>query len=148
MQQPNWTEEELRVGSVLFADIVGSTNIVDSHDAETAHSIIAPTIETAGQCVARFGGRVNRITGDGIMAMFGAPDGHAEHAFAACAAALDMQARLKEGAGRVRLRVGVHSGEFLLHSIRAAGMDVLDAAGVTVHLAARLQQAAEPGETL
>ena len=136
---------ELRVGSVLFADIVGSTGIVGAHDAETAHDIIMQAIDIAAGSVIRFGGRVNRITGDGIMALFGAPEGLAEHALGACAAALDMQGRLA-AAGPARLRVGIASGEFLLHPLRAAGLAAFDATGTTPHLAARLQQAAAPGE--
>jgi class 3 adenylate cyclase len=141
-------DAELRIGSLLFADIVDSTALVGRHDAETAHDLISTAIEIAAQCVARFGGRVNRITGDGVMAMFGAPDGLADHALAACAAALDMQARLRATPGAVALRVGVHSGEFLLHALHAAGLAALDATGAAVHLAARLQQMAAPGEAL
>ncbi|MBX9752104.1 MAG: AAA family ATPase [Roseococcus sp.] len=141
-------DAELRIGSLLFADIVDSTALVGRHDAETAHDLISTALEIAGQCVARFGGRVNRITGDGVMAMFGAPDGLADHALAACAAALDLQARLGAIPGAVSLRVGVHSGEFLLHALHAAGLAALDATGAAVHLAARLQQAAGPGEAL
>ncbi len=141
-------EEELRIGSLLFADIVNSTGFVSAHDEETAHDIIATAIQVAAECVARFGGKVNRITGDGIMAMFGAPDGLAEHALAACAAALDMQARLRAMPDSVALRIGVHSGEFLIHPLHAAGLAALDATGSAVHIAARLQQAAAPGEAL
>ncbi|MEI6162379.1 MAG: AAA family ATPase, partial [Roseococcus sp.] len=142
------TEEELRIGSLLFADIVNSTGFVSAHDEEAAHDIIATAIQVAADCVIRFGGRVNRITGDGIMAMFGAPDGLAEHALAACAAALDMQARLRAMPEAVTLRIGVHSGEFLIHPLHAAGLAALDATGSAVHIAARLQQAAAPGEAL
>ena len=141
-------DAELRIGSLLFADIVDSSGLVGRHDAETAHELISAALELAGQCVARFGGRVNRITGDGVMAMFGAPDGLADHALAACAAALDIQARLRAIPGAVALRIGVHTGEFLLHALHAAGLAALDATGEAVHLAARLQQAAGPGEAL
>jgi class 3 adenylate cyclase len=141
-------DAELRIGSLLFADIVDSSALVGQNDAETAHELISTALEVAGQCVARFGGRVNRITGDGVMAMFGAPDGLADHALAACAAALDIQARLRAIPDAVSLRIGVHSGEFLLHALHAAGLAALDATGAAVHLAARLQQAAAPGEAL
>ena len=141
-------EEELRVGSILFADIVDSSGIIHDHDQESAHTIIGGAIEAAAGSVIRFGGRVNRITGDGIMAMFGAPDGLADHALAACAAALDMLAHVKAIPGSLHLRVGVDSGEFLIHALQAAGLSALDATGRTVHLAARLQQAAGPGEAL
>jgi class 3 adenylate cyclase/tetratricopeptide (TPR) repeat protein len=137
-------DEELRFGTLLFADIAGSTGIVAGMDDESARDTIGATIETAAACIAEFGGRVNRITGDGIMAMFGAPDGLAEHALAACAAAIELHARVR----RIALRIGIHTGEFMMHPLRAAGISALDASGVAVHFAARVQQAAEPGETL
>lgn len=127
---------------------MGSTRLVEAHDDETAHDIIGKVIEIAAGCVTRFGGRVNRITGDGLMALFGAPNGLAEHALAACSAALDMHAELALARPEVQLRVGVHTGEFLIHPLRAGGMEALDATGGAVHLAARLQQNAAPGETL
>jgi class 3 adenylate cyclase len=137
-------DEELRFGTLMFVDIAGSTGLVATLDDESARDTIGGTVEAAAACIAEFGGRVNRISGDGVMAMFGAPDGLAEHALAACGAAIELHGRVP----RVALRIGIHTGDFMMHPLRAAGITALDASGISVHFAARVQQAAEPGETL
>ena len=95
----------------------------------------------------RYGGTVNRVTGDGLMAMFGAPFTDEEHALGACCAALEMHAALARSEFEIPLRVGIHSGEIVVHQLRIGTVHTLDAAGEAVHLAARLQQDAPSGST-
>jgi class 3 adenylate cyclase/tetratricopeptide (TPR) repeat protein len=134
--------------AVLFADIAGSTPMIDGQDPEAAHALLRPALDLIAACVRRYGGTVNRVTGDGVMALFGAPSAMEDHVLAACCAAVAMQAELPATAPGVALRVGLHAGEVMVHAVRADGAAGLDAAGDAVHLAARLQQAADPGKTL
>ncbi|MCC7284332.1 MAG: AAA family ATPase [Acetobacteraceae bacterium] len=134
--------------AVLFADIAGSTSLIEGQDPETAHALLRPALDLVAACVRRFGGTVNRVTGDGVMALFGAPSAMEDHVLAACCAAVAMQAELPDAAPGIGLRVGLHAGEVLVHALHADGASGLDAAGDAVHLAARLQQAAEPGKIL
>jgi class 3 adenylate cyclase len=134
--------------AVLFADIVGSTSLIEGRDPEDAERLLRPARELAAACVRRYGGTVNRVTGDGIMALFGAPAALEDHVLAACCAAVAMHADLPATAPGIGLRVGIHAGEVMIHPVRADGAAGLDAAGDAVHLAARLQQAAAPDTTL
>src|SRR5262249_3038702 len=108
------------------------------------------------EAVHRYEGTVNQVMGDGIMALFGAPLAHEDHAVRACYAALRMQdtvTRYGEGARRdhgvtIRIRVGLNSGEVV---VRAIGSDLrmdYSAVGQTTHLAARMEQLADPGSIL
>jgi class 3 adenylate cyclase len=108
------------------------------------------------EAVHRYEGTVNQVMGDGIMALFGAPLAHEDHAARACYAALQMQESVKgyaEGVRRqegitVRIRVGLNSGEVV---VRAIGSDLhmdYTAVGQTTHLAARMEQLADPGTVL
>jgi len=142
------TEGARKSVAVLFADIAGSTGMIDGLDPETAHAMLRPALELIAACVRRYGGTVNRVTGDGVMALFGAPSAMEDHVLAACCAAVAMQAELPAAAPGIDLRVGLHAGEVMIHGVRADGAAGLDAAGDAVHLAARLQQAAEPGTVL
>jgi class 3 adenylate cyclase len=142
------TEGARKSVALLFADIAGSTPLIDGKDPETAHDLLTPALDLIAACVRRYGGTVNRVTGDGVMALFGAPSAMEDHVLAACCAAVAMQAELPAAAPGIALRVGIHAGEVMIHAVRAGGASGLDAAGDAVHLAARLQQAAEPGKTL
>lgn len=148
-------EGERKQITVLFADIRGSLELIENTDPEEAHSIIGPAIEAMMDAVHRYEGTVNKVLGDGVMALFGAPIAHEDHAVRACYAALAMQTgitRLNEEVRRrfgveVQLRVGLHSGEVI---VRAIGNDLTvdyDAIGMTTHLAARMEQLATPGTT-
>ncbi len=108
------------------------------------------------EAVHRYEGTVNQVMGDGIMALFGAPVAHEDHAVRACYAALRMQESVKryaEGIRRehgltIRIRVGLNSGEVV---VRAIGSDLrmdYTAVGQTTHLAARMEQLADPGSIL
>ncbi len=149
-------EGERKQVTVLFADLKGSMELMADRDPEEAGRILDPVLERMMEAVHRYEGTVNQVMGDGIMAIFGAPVAHEEHAIRACYAALRMQEtvqRYAEEARRthgmtVRIRVGLNSGEVV---VRAIGSDLhmdYTAVGQTTHLAARMEQLADPGSTL
>ncbi len=139
--------DERKNATILFADIVGSTAMVATRDPEAALDILRPALGLLSEAVQRYGGTVNRVTGDGLMALFGAPFTDEEHALGACCAALEMHASLARSEFDIPLRVGIHSGEIVVHQLRIGTVHTLDAAGEAVHLAARLQQDAPSGST-
>jgi len=139
--------------TVLFADLKGSMELLADRDPEEARKLLDPVLERMIEAVHRYEGTVNQVMGDGIMALFGAPLAHEDHAVRACYAALDLQAaigRLAEEARRtfgveLQVRVGLNSGEVV---VRAIGNDLhmdYTAVGQTTHLAARMEQLATPG---
>src|SRR5262252_9411275 len=111
-------EGERKHVTVLFADLKGSMELLADRDPEEARKILDPVLERMMEAVHRFEGTVNQVMGDGIMALFGAPLAHEDHAIRACYAALQMQdsiRRYAEGVRRVegipiRIRVGLNSG--------------------------------------
>src|SRR5688572_8552289 len=146
-------EGERKQVTVLFADLKGSMELLADRDPEEARKLLDPVLEHMMEAVHRYEGTVNQVMGDGIMALFGAPLAHEDHALRACYAALDMQQQVKryaEGARHVhgvnvQIRVGLHSGEVV---VRAIGSDLhmdYTAVGQTTHLAARMEQLATPG---
>lgn len=140
-------QDERKNATILFADIVSSTSLVSRSDPEVALDILRPALSLVSEAVQRYGGTVNRVTGDGLMALFGAPFSDEEHALGACCAALEMHTALARSGLGVELRVGVNSGEIVVHPLRVGNLETVDAAGGAVHLAARLQQAASAGST-
>jgi len=140
-------QDERKNATILFADIVGSTSLVSRSDPEVALDILRPALNLLSEAVQRYGGTVNRVTGDGLMALFGAPFSDEEHALGACCAALEMHTALGRSGLGVELRVGVNSGEIVVHPLRVGNLETVDAAGEAVHFAARLQQAAAAGST-
>jgi class 3 adenylate cyclase/tetratricopeptide (TPR) repeat protein len=149
-------EGERKQVTVLFADLKGSMELLADRDPEEARKILDPVLEHMMEAVHRFEGTVNQVMGDGIMALFGAPLAHEDHAVRACYAALRMQESVKryaEGVFRshgvqVQIRVGLNSGEVV---VRAIGSDLhmdYTAVGQSTHLAARMEQLAQPGAIL
>jgi class 3 adenylate cyclase len=149
-------EGERKQVTVLFADLKGSMELLADRDPEEARKILDPVLELMMEAVHRYEGTVNQVMGDGIMALFGAPLAHEDHAVRACYAALRMQELVKqysEDARRahglnVQIRVGLNSGEVV---VRAIGSDLhmdYTAVGQTTHLAARMEQLASPGTIL
>jgi class 3 adenylate cyclase/tetratricopeptide (TPR) repeat protein len=145
-------EGERKQVTVLFADLKGSTELMVDRDPEQARKLLDPVLDHMIEAVHRFEGMVNQVMGDGIMALFGAPLAHEDHAVRACYAALRMQESVKryaEGVRRVegvpiRIRVGLNSGEVV---VRAIGSDLhmdYTAVGQTTHIAARMEQLAAP----
>ncbi|HSX80939.1 MAG TPA: adenylate/guanylate cyclase domain-containing protein, partial [Candidatus Saccharimonadia bacterium] len=112
-------EGERKQVTVLFADIKGSTELIQGLDPEQARAILDPVLRAMMEAVHRYEGTVNQVLGDGIMALFGAPIAHEDHAARACYAALAMQDTMRRAADEVRrahgltvqLRVGLNSGE-------------------------------------
>jgi class 3 adenylate cyclase/tetratricopeptide (TPR) repeat protein len=139
-------EGERKQVTVLFADVVGSTQLIEGMDPELAAARLSPALQAMMTAVHRYEGTVNKVQGDGIMALFGAPLAHEDHALRACLAALAMlQATQRPLAGDLGIRVGLHSGEVVVRSIgNDLSMDY-DAIGPTVHLAGRMEQMAAPG---
>jgi class 3 adenylate cyclase/tetratricopeptide (TPR) repeat protein len=146
-------EGERKQVTVLFADMKGSTELIADRDPEEARKLLDPILEHMMEAVHRYEGTVNQVMGDGIMALFGAPLAHEDHAVRACYAALWMQESVKTYADEVRrshaavvkIRVGLNSGEVV---VRAIGSDLhmdYTAVGQTTHLAARMEQLADPG---
>jgi len=103
--------------TVLFADLKGSMELLADRDPEEARKILDPVIEQMMEAVHRYEGTVNQVMGDEIMALFGAPLAHKDHAVRACYAALRMQESVKKYADEVRrshaavvkIRVGLHN---------------------------------------
>src|SRR5215813_5251256 len=146
-------EGERKQVTVLFADLKGSMELLADRDPEEARKILDAVLERMMDAVHRFEGTVNQVMGDGIMALFGAPVAHEDHAVRACYAALRMQDSVKEYAkearhahgASVQIRVGLNSGDVI---VRAVGSDLrmdYTAVGQTTHLAARMEQLADPG---
>jgi class 3 adenylate cyclase/tetratricopeptide (TPR) repeat protein len=146
-------EGERKQVTVLFADIKGSMELIQGTDPEDSRRILDPTVEAMMKAVHRYEGTVNKVLGDGIMALFGAPIAHEDHAVRACYAALAMQNAVGEMSEQVRrrfgvevqVRTGIHSGEVV---VRTIGNDLTmdyDAIGMTTHLASRMEQLALPG---
>jgi class 3 adenylate cyclase/tetratricopeptide (TPR) repeat protein len=149
-------EGERKQVTVLFADLKGSMELLADRDPEEARRLLDPVLERLMTAVHRYEGTVNQVMGDGIMALFGAPLAHEDHAVRACYAALHMQETIGQYAEELRrqqgldvqIRVGLHSGEVV---VRAIGSDLhmdYTAVGQTTHLAARLEQLARPGTSL
>ena len=95
-------EGERKQVTILFADLKGSMELLEDRDPEEARMILDPVLEHMVEAVHRFEGFVNQVMGDGIMALFGAPLAHEDHAIRACYAALRMQDSVKRYAGDVR----------------------------------------------
>jgi class 3 adenylate cyclase/tetratricopeptide (TPR) repeat protein len=153
------TEEVLRVLSisggerkhltVVFADISNSTSLIDDTDPEDAMRRMQPAIDAMRHAVETYEGIVNKVQGDGVMALFGAPVPHEDHAVRACAAALAIQASVARlGDPELKVRVGIHTGEMVVQAVANSLYHTYDVAGSGAHLAARMEQMAEPGEIL
>jgi class 3 adenylate cyclase/tetratricopeptide (TPR) repeat protein len=146
-------EGERKQVTVLFADLKGSLEWIAESDPEEARNIIDPVIAKMIESVHRYEGTVNQVLGDGIMALFGAPLAHEDHAVRACYAALAMQSAMKRYNDEVRrahgvelqIRVGLNSGEVLVRTIDNDLSLEYSAVGLTTHLAARMEQLATPG---
>src|SRR5262245_48443315 len=146
-------EGERKQVTVLFADIKGSTELIQDLDPEAAQQLLDPALHHMMDAVHRFEGTVNQVLGDGIMALFGAPLAHEDHALRACYAALAMQTAMRAYTEEVRrrrglelrMRVGLNAGDVV---VRAIGNDLYmdySAVGETTVLAARMEQTALPG---
>jgi len=146
-------EGERKQVTVLFADLKGSMELLADRDPEEARKMLDPVLERMMEAVHHYEGTVNQVMGDGIMALFGAPLAHEDHAVRGCYAALRMQEAIRRyseetrrSAGiEVRIRVGLNSGEVVVRSIGSDLRMDYTAVGQTTHLAARMEQLASPG---
>ena len=149
-------EGERKQVTVLFADLKGSLELIADRDPEEARQLLDPVLEHLMAAVHRYEGTVNQVMGDGIMALFGAPVAHEDHAVRACYAALAIQAAMRRYGEEVRRthglvvqsRVGLNSGDVVVRAISNDLHMDYSAIGQTTHLAARMEQLATPGSIL
>src|SRR5215813_14192989 len=134
-----------KIATVLFADLKGSTQAISAVDAESAVLRIKPMINVMATAVREQGGTVIEVRGDGILSGFGALDSLEDHPLAACRAALAIRQAAKGGTpSSLPVRIGIHTGEVIV-TPGEAGNSLM---GAAVHLASRLEQAAEPNTIL
>jgi class 3 adenylate cyclase/tetratricopeptide (TPR) repeat protein len=144
------TREVRKTVTVLFADVTGSTALGEQLDPESLRRVLARYFETASGCLERHGGTVEKFIGDAVMAVFGVPTVHEDDALRALRAASDLRGSLVTLNGELerdygvslQLRTGVNTGEVV------TGTEERLATGDAVNVAARLEQAAQPGEIL
>jgi len=154
--QPGQLEGERKFLTVLFADLKGSMELVADRDPEEARTLLDPVLEHMCEAVEQYGGTVSQVMGDGIMALFGAPLAAEDHAVRAARAALTMQDLVRHYGEEIQrthgvpiqIRVGLNSGEAVLRLSEHGLHTSYTAIGVTVHLAARMEQLAKPGSIL
>jgi class 3 adenylate cyclase/tetratricopeptide (TPR) repeat protein len=131
---------------MLFADLVGSTALAASDDPEQTRVLLDRFYDAMAEEIAATGGTIEKFAGDAVMAVFGVPIAHEDHAERALHAALAMRARLQQLFGkRLQLRIGVNTGEVVAGAPRVGSSFV---SGDAVNVAARLEQGAAPGEIL
>ncbi len=156
LQSKSALEGERKQVTVLFADVKGSMELAEQLDPEEWSQIMNRFFRILSEGVERFEGFVDKFTGDGIMALFGAPIAHEDHAQRACYAALHLTTELRRYADEIRLahglgfsvRMGLNSGEVVVGKIGDDLRMDYTAQGHTVGLAARMEQMADPGKAL
>lgn len=135
-------EGERKHLTVLIADISGSTAFIDQLNAEEADRRLGEIMSAMREAVARFEGTVNKLQGDGIMALFGAPIPQEDHAVRACCAALAIIENVRKIDGAPPIRIGINTGEVVVRALLTDVSTQYDAMGRTVHIAARLEHEA------
>ena len=151
MNEASQDEAERKQVTVLFADVSGSMDLAEQEDPEEWRKIMQRFFSLLAESVTRFEGTVDKFTGDGIMAIFGAPVAHEDHAKRACYAALQMLDDVASYAAELRrekglnfsTRIGINSGEVVAGAIGAGSYTAI---GHTVGLAQRMEALAEPGK--
>ncbi len=142
--------DERRVATVLFADLVGFTRLSETADPEQIKNIVDQCFERLAAEVVSYGGQVDKVIGDALVAIFGAPVAHEDDAERAVRAGLRMQERLDQLCGEtgleLRMRIGINTGEVLVGALRAGGD--YTAMGDVVNTASRLQTIASPGQVV
>lgn len=152
---PRGAEGEHKQVTVLFTDVVGSMKLAAAMDAERLRELMNEVFNCSAEVVQRYGGTVDKFTGDGLMALFGAPIALEDHALRACIAALEIQSIADEIAATVRLRdrvdlqlrVGLNSGDVIVGEI-GSGPGRYTAVGHPVGMAQRMEAGARPGQVL
>jgi class 3 adenylate cyclase/tetratricopeptide (TPR) repeat protein len=142
--------DERRIVTVLFGDLVGFTTLSESRDPEQVKNLVDTCFQRLVVDIAAFGGQVDKIVGDAILALFGAPTAHEDDAERAVRAALQMQHTLdawsQDTEAELRMRIGINTGEVLVGALRAGGD--YTAMGDVVNTAQRLQTVAQPGQVV
>ncbi len=157
MEARGATDGERKTITALFADLKGSTALIEGLDPEEARAIIDPALQLMMDAVHRYEGYVAQALGDGIFALFGAPIAHEDHPQRALYAALRMQEEMRrysdalreKGRAPLLMRVGVNTGEVVVRSIRKEDLHTdYVPVGHSTNLAARMEQLAAPGSIL
>ena len=149
-------EGERKLVTVLFADVADFTAMSEKLDPEEVHQIMDGCFKILMDEIHKYEGTINQFTGDGVMALFGAPVAHEDHAQRACHAALSIQKALEDYSEKVkkhtgaefRMRIGLNSGPVIVGSIGDDLRMDYTAVGDTTNLASRMESAAKPGSTL
>ncbi|KKK97492.1 hypothetical protein LCGC14_2652220, partial [marine sediment metagenome] len=149
-------EGERKLVTVLFADVASYTALADKLDPEEVHQIMDGAFKILMDEIHRFEGTINQFTGDGVMALFGAPMAHEDHAQRACHAALSIQKAIveygtkveKESGVEFKMRIGLNSGPVIVGSIGDDLRMDYTAVGDTTNLASRIENMARPGTSL
>jgi class 3 adenylate cyclase/tetratricopeptide (TPR) repeat protein len=143
---PHPDQSERKLATIIFADLVGSTELGGSQDPERTRALLDRFYDAMAAEIDTAGGTVEKFAGDAVMAVFGAPLSLEDHAERALHAALAMQRRLRELFGEaLALRIGVNTGEVVVGKAREGSAFVT---GDAVNVAARLEQGADPGDVL
>ncbi len=150
---PAEVRRERKFVAMLFADLVGSTSLGEREDPEVVQNLVSNAFTRLGTEIERFGGTVDKIMGDAILALFGVPAAHEDDPERGVRAALEMQSALASmnaeasSAGRphLQLRIGVEAGEVMVNLERTPDLPDRMVTGDAANTAARLQSAAEPG---
>src|SRR4051812_5736475 len=145
--------QERKYATALFADLVGSTALIESEDPEVVQAVVGEAFDRLTQELTRYEGLVEKFMGDAVLALYGVPRAHEDDAERAVRAALEMQATLSElnrtfkrdGRPELAMRIGIESGEVLVDQDRASGVRDRMLTGDAVNVASRLQSAALPG---
>ena len=157
MESRGATDGERKTITALFADLKGSTALIEDLDPEDARAIIDPALQLMMDAVHRYDGYVAQALGDGIFALFGAPIAHEDHPQRALYAALRMQEEMRSYAEQLReaggaplqMRVGINTGEVVVRSIRKDDLHTdYVPVGHSTNIAARMEQLANPGSIL
>ena len=149
-------EGERKLVTVLFADVAGYTSISEKLDPEEVHQIMDDCFKILMEKIHKYEGTINQFTGDGVMALFGAPVAHEDHAQRACYAALSIQKTLTDYEKNIRnkyevdfkMRIGLNSGPVIVGSIGDDLRMDYTAVGDTTNLASRIENMAGPGTIL
>ncbi len=139
---------ERKFVTVLFADVKGSLELIAGQDPEQVDDVLSAVIDKMRDAVRRFGGIVSQMLGDGVMALFGAPRAAEDHAARACLAALAIRSTIGVALPQIRVRIGLNSGEVVVRAMLDDATAHYGAVGETVHVAARMEQAAAPDQIL
>jgi class 3 adenylate cyclase len=150
-ESPQDAEGERRWVTIMFADLSGFTALSERSDPEEVRSMVDRCMSEMSEVVERFGGSVDKVIGDALMAVFGAPVAHEDDSERAVRAALEIQRRASEQAddfGGLRVSIGVNTGEVIFAPVGPQGRREMTVIGDAVNTAARLQAAAPPAAVL